>query len=353
MSIGGHKARFPRKHPLIRYNFLFGSVFFGDMELIRGPAAPRGVQCVVTIGSFDGIHLGHQALIERLKWHGRRLGLPTMMLSFEPLPREFLQATDPPARLTNFRERWRLLAGFGLDRLWLLRFNEALRLSSGSEFMQLLAAARARVVVVGHDFHFGRGGEASAEWCVARSAAFGFEVDVVAPVQVQGERVSSGRVRGALQSGDFAAAAQLLGRDYSMRGRVRGGQRLGRTLGFPTANIAVKRRRVPLQGVFAVRVHGTERGPDGQRRPGAAAAPRGVPGVANLGIRPMVDRGVDGAQMLLEAHLFDFNADLYGRELEVQFVARLRDELKFESMAAMVAQMHRDAAQARTVLAAG
>jgi riboflavin kinase/FMN adenylyltransferase len=315
----------------------------------------------VTIGSFDGIHLGHQALIERLKWHGRRLRLPTMMLSFEPLPREFLQRSDPPARLTNFRERWRLLAGFGLDRLWLLRFDEALRLSSGSEFMQLLAAAQARVIVVGHDFHFGRGGEASAAWCAGRAGAFGFEVDVVAPVQVLGERVSSGRVRAALQASDFTAAAQLLGRDYCMRGRVRSGNRLGRTLGFPTANIAVKRRRVPLQGVFAVRVHGA--GGDGRggggsgsgsggggrraaQAPEGAGARRGLAGVANLGTRPMVD----GSQMLLEAHLFDFDGDLYGRELEVQFVARLRDELKFESMAAMVAQMHRDAAQARVLL---
>jgi riboflavin kinase/FMN adenylyltransferase len=281
-----------------------------------------------------------------------------MMLSFEPLPREFLQPTDPPARLTNFRERWRLLAGFGLDRLWLLRFDDTLRLSSGSEFMQRLAAAQARVIVVGHDFHFGRGGEASADWCVARSGAFGFEVDVVAPVQLQGERVSSGRVRGALQASDFAGAAQLLGREYCMRGRVRGGDRLGRTLGFPTANIAVKRRRVPLQGVFAVRVRGTggrhERGSPGSD-PGSAGAAdlsRGVPGVANLGTRPMID-AVGGPQMLLEAHLFDFNGDLYGREIEVQFVARLRDELKFESMAAMVAQMHRDAAQARALLGAG
>lgn len=304
---------------------------------------------MVTIGSFDGIHLGHQALIERLKWHARRLRLPTMMLSFEPLPREFLQRSDPPARLTNFRERWRLLAGFGLDRLWLLRFDEALRLSSGSEFMQLLAAAQARVIVVGHDFHFGRGGEASADWCAARAGAFGFEVDVVAPVQVLGERVSSGRVRAALAASDFTAAAQLLGRDYCMRGRVRSGNRLGRTLGFPTANIAVKRRRVPLQGVFAVRVHGTggdaRRGADPR---GGADPRRGVAGVANLGTRPMVD----GAQMLLEAHLFDFDGDLYGRELEVQFVARLRDELRFESMAAMVAQMHRDAVQARALLGA-
>jgi riboflavin kinase/FMN adenylyltransferase len=315
------------------------------MDLIRGPAAGTKAQCVVTIGSFDGIHLGHQALIQRLKTHGRRLGLPTQMLSFEPLPREYLQPDDPPARLTNFRERWRLLAEMGIDRFWLLRFDEALRLSSGIEFMQWLAAAQARVVVVGHDFHFGRGGEASAQWCAARAGAFGFEVDVVDPVMPDGERISSGRVRAALQASDFAAAARLLGRSYSMRGRVRGGDRLGRTLGFPTANIAVRRRRVPLQGVFAVRVHGADVvGAAGTV--GFARASAGVPGVASLGTRPMVG----GRQMLLEAHLFDFAADLYGRELEVQFVARLRDELKFESMEAMVQQMHRDASNARAVL---
>ncbi|HLK70608.1 MAG TPA: bifunctional riboflavin kinase/FAD synthetase [Steroidobacteraceae bacterium] len=316
------------------------------MELIRGPATGRSAQCVVTIGSFDGLHLGHQALIERLRWHGRRLGLPTMMLSFEPLPREFLQSSDPPARLTNFRERWRLLEGFGLDRLWLLRFDEALRLSSGSEFMGRLAAARPRVVVVGHDFHFGRGGEASAQWCAARASAFGFEVDVVEAVGIEGERVSSGRVRRALQAGDFAGAARLLGRRYSMRGRVQRGNRLGRTLGFPTANIAVKRRRVPLQGVFAVRVRGVDRPAGAGAGPGGSQS-EGLPGVANLGTRPMVG----GAHMLLEAHLFDFQGDLYGRELEVQFFARLRDEMKFDSMAAMVAQMHRDAQQARAALA--
>src|SRR5579871_5314535 len=129
------------------------------MELIRGPATGRSAQCVVTIGSFDGLHLGHQALIERLRWHGRRLGLPTMMLSFEPLPREFLQSADPPARLTNFRERWRLLAGSGIDRLCLLRFDQRLRMLTGQDFMALLATAGARTVVVGHDFRFGGGGE--------------------------------------------------------------------------------------------------------------------------------------------------------------------------------------------------
>jgi len=191
-------------------------------------------------------------------------------------------------------------------------------------------------VVVGHDFHFGRGGEASAQWCAARGAQFGFTVDVVPPVRLDDERVSSGRVREALGASDFGTAARLLGRPYSMRGRVRHGNRLGRTLGFPTANIAVKRRRVPLRGVFAVRVSGAD-----PQAPAASAA-----GVANLGTRPMVD----GVDTLLEAHLFDFAGDLYGRELEVEFVARLRDELKFESMDAMVLQMQRDAGEARRIL---
>jgi riboflavin kinase / FMN adenylyltransferase len=312
------------------------------MELIRRLEAGATGDCVVTIGSFDGIHLGHRALIERLLAHARRLALPAMMVSFEPLPREFLQAADPPARLTNFRERWRLLATTGIERLCLLRFDQRLRMMGGLEFMQLLSAAGARVVVVGHDFRFGRGGEASAQFCAAHAGRFGFEVDIVDPVQVGTVRVSSGIIREALREGDFVTAQRLLGRPYGMRGRVRMGSQLGRTLGFPTANIAVKRRRVPLQGVFAVRVAGAAvAAADAAAGPSALAA-----GVANLGTRPMVA----GAHMLLEAHLFDCAADLYGRELEVQFVARLRDELRFDSMQAMVIQMQRDAAEARRIL---
>jgi riboflavin kinase / FMN adenylyltransferase len=304
------------------------------MELIRRLGAGATTDCVVTIGSFDGIHLGHRALIERSLGHGRRLGLPAMMVSFEPLPREFMQPTDPPARLTNFRERWRLLATTGIERLCLLRFDQSLRMLTGLQFMGLLAAARARVVVIGHDFRFGRGGEASGEWCAHQAEGFGFQVDIVQAVQIGAVRVSSGIIRDALGEGDFVTAERQMGRAYSMRGRVRRGNQLGRKLGFPTANIAVKRRRVPLQGVFAVRVSG------------ASAGGAFVPGVANLGTRPMVG----GTQTLLEAHLFDFTGDLYGRELEVQFVARLRDELRFESMEAMVMQMRHDAAEARRLL---
>jgi riboflavin kinase/FMN adenylyltransferase len=254
------------------------------------------------------------------------------MVTFEPLPREFLQAANPPARLTNFRERWRLLSDTGIERLCVLSFGNRLRALSGLQFMELLAAARARMVVVGHDFRFGRGGEASAAWCAENAARFGFGVDLVAEVPVDGERVSSGRVRTALAAGDFATAAKMLGRGYGMRARVHHGNKFGRTIGFPTANLPVKRRRVPLKGVFAVRVN--------------SAGFMGRPAVASLGTRPMVN----GSEMLLEAHLFDFDADLYGQELEVEFIARLRDELTFPSMDAMVQQMGRDAADARRML---
>jgi riboflavin kinase/FMN adenylyltransferase len=253
-------------------------------------------------------------------------------VSFEPLPREVLLAPNSPPRLTNFRERWRLLSNAGLERLCLLTFSERLRMISSVQFMELLQATRARTVVVGHDFRFGRNGEASAQWLAQHGAQFGYEVDVVPEVLSDGERISSRRVREAVKFGDLGQAARLLGRPYSMRGRVRCGNRLGRELGFPTANVAVKRRRVPLSGVFAVRVHG----------PGLS----GWPGVANLGTRPMVG----GTHMLLEAHLFDFAGDLYGRELEVEFVAHLRDEAMFASMDVMVEQMHRDAEQARRQL---
>jgi riboflavin kinase/FMN adenylyltransferase len=306
------------------------------MQLIRRLETVQPRDCVVTIGSFDGLHLGHRALVERLLTHAEQRRLPAVMLSFEPMPREYLQAADPPARLTNFRERWRLLGDSGLSALCLLHFGASLRSMSAAQFMELLQAARARVIVVGHDFRFGRGGQANAQWCEAQAAHYGLSFDVVAPVESLGERVSSGRVREAVAAGDFVTAQRLLGRPYTMRGRVRPGAQLGRTLGFPTANIAVKRRRVPLSGVFAVWVRGA----------GTVREP--WPAVASLGTRPMAGGGLP----LLEACLFDFDGDLYGRELEVEFVALLRAEQTFESMDAMVVQMHRDAAEARRILEA-
>ena len=305
------------------------------MKLLRrlDPSRPGARGLAVTIGSFDGIHLGHRALIDRARQAAAAAGAASMVLSFEPLPREFLHAADPPARLTDFRERWRLLERDGPEWLCLLPFGARLSQMTGLEFMALLERAGTRRLIVGHDFRFGRGGEASAEWCRERGPGFGFEVEIVPPVRIDGERISSGLVRQALARADFARAARLLGRCYTMRGRVRRGRQLGRQLGFATANIAMRRRQLPLAGILAVRVHG----------PGLS----GWPAVASLGTRPTVN----GVEPLLEAHLFDFEGDLYGRELEVEFVAKLRDELRFEGLDPMVEQMHADAAAARRILA--
>jgi riboflavin kinase / FMN adenylyltransferase len=304
------------------------------MELIRGLENLHGRQgYAVTIGTYDGVHLGHQALLRCLKGHAAKLGLPTVVLTFEPTPREYLAPNAPPARLTSLRERWRILEGMDLDALLLLRFGEGLRNLSGEAFAALLARdIGARAVVVGHDFRFGCNGEATAPMLVDAGKRLGFAVDVVPPVTLEGARVSSSGVREALDRSDFALAERWLGRPYSMRGRVVHGQRLGRDLGFPTANLRIERRRTPLKGIFAVRVHGVEAIP--------------LRGVASLGTRPTVG----GVQTLLEVHVFDFSADLYGREIEVEFVAKLRDEENYPTLEALVAQIHRDVAEARRIL---
>jgi riboflavin kinase / FMN adenylyltransferase len=225
----------------------------------------------------------------------------------------------------------------GLAALCVLRFNERLRSMPGEAFVDLLANdLAASAIVVGHDFKFGRAGATTAAVLEGAGRARGFTVEVVPPVLVGDERVSASAVRQALERGDFAHAARMLGRAYAMRGRVVLGKQLGRTLGYPTANLKLHRKRTPLTGIFAVRVRGID---------GAGTARIGV---ASLGTRPTVD----GTEPLLETHVFDFTGDLYGRELEIEFVAKLREELKFDSLPELVAQMHRDAAQARQILAA-
>jgi riboflavin kinase / FMN adenylyltransferase len=305
------------------------------MELIRGLLNIRERQrgCVVTIGTYDGIHLGHRALLDRTKEHSARLSAPTVLLTFEPMPREYLNPEAPPARLTSLRERWRVLEGMSLDSVLVLRFGEGLRNLPGEAFAGLLARnLGARAIVVGHDFRFGCNGEATAPMLAEAGRRLGFSVDVVPPVMLDGERVSSSGVRDALGRGEFDIAERRLGRPYTMRGRVVPGQRLGRDLGFPTANLRIERRRAPLKGIFAVRVHGIGVTP--------------LAGVASLGTRPTVG----GVHTLLEVHLFDFAADIYGREIEVEFVAKLRDEEHFPTVEALVEQIHRDAAQARRIL---
>jgi riboflavin kinase / FMN adenylyltransferase len=307
------------------------------MELIRGPLnlRERHRGCVVTIGTFDGIHLGHRALLSRLCEHAARRSRKAMLLTFEPMPREYLHPDHPPARLTSWRERWHILGGCGIDYMCVLRFDERLRNLSGQEFASLLAhQLHSHLVVVGHDFRFGRNGEATASSLSQRGAELGFDVDVVSPVLLGGARISSSGIREALARGDFDLARSWLGRSYSMTGRVVQGNQLGRKLGFPTANLRTGRRRVPVAGIFAVRVHGVADVP--------------LPGVASLGTRPTI---AGGGEMLLEAHLFEFAGDLYGREIEVEFVSKLRNEEHFADLDALVVQMNEDAANARRILA--
>jgi riboflavin kinase / FMN adenylyltransferase len=314
------------------------------MEFVRGLRGllekHRGA--AITVGSFDGIHLGHGALIASTCGLAKQLGRPAMMLTFEPLPREYLAAQsspaqDPPARLTDFRERWRVLERSDLHYVCVLRFDEKLRQLSGEQFVELLTRRfAASAVVVGQDFRFGRGGAGSISLLRAAAEAGSFELELVPSVCLEDTRVSSSGVRTALAAGDFQRARDLLGRTYSMRGRVVAGEQLGRRLGYPTANLRMRRRKLPMTGIYAVRVRGVD-----ALHPHAARA-----GVASLGFRPTVD----GTEPLLEVHVFDFNGVLYGTELEVEFVARLRDEQKFANLDLLVQQMHQDAGQARQIL---
>jgi riboflavin kinase / FMN adenylyltransferase len=307
------------------------------MQLIRGlpPAGLVVGHQALTVGTYDGLHRGHQALLARLHAQAQRLGLPTLMVTFEPMPREFLAPENPPARLTSLRERWRVLEQMPLDRLCLLRFGAATRSLTADAFAVLLAERlRPALIVVGHDFRFGRGGEGTAEKLHAAGRRLGFEVDIVEPVTLAGERLSSSAIREALAACDLKRAERLLGRPYTMTGRVVRGEQLGRKLGFPTANLRFPHRRLPVAGIFAVRV---------RIRGGSAPV---LTGVASIGTRPTVG----GTEPWLEVHVFDFVGDLYGREIAVECVQFLRAELKFESLDAMVAQIHEDAAQARQLL---
>jgi riboflavin kinase / FMN adenylyltransferase len=308
------------------------------MQLIRGlhnlRAHHRG--CVVTIGNFDGVHRGHQEILRLLAERGRAHAVPGAVLSFEPLPREYFEPEQAPARLTRFRERFDALAHYGAERFVCLRFDHVVRDMDGKQFIDqiLVRSLGARHVLVGHDFHFGRDRTGTIALLRAAGERDGFAVEELLPVMIDGERISSTLVRAALARGDLARAEQLLGRPYSMSGRVVRGQQLGRKLGFATANIRPQRSRVALAGVFAARVTG--------------GGLQGHPAVVNVGTRPVVQ----GKEILIEAHLLDFDRDLYGAHLRVDFISRLRGEDWFPSLDALIVQMRQDEQQARNVLSA-
>ncbi len=289
---------------------------------------------VVCIGAFDGLHLGHQALVRHAVSRARDLDVAAVALTFEPLPREFFGRGAPPARLQSTRARVEGLAALGVHSVGLLRFDARLSSMPAEDFVQCVLhdALHAMEVWVGPEFRFGRARGGDLELLRAMGRRLGFDAGAIAPVHVDGERVSSTRVRAALAAGRFDESARLLGRPYAIGGRVVRGRQLGRTLGYPTANLRLPHGTPPLSGIFATRVHGLG--------PAALAA------VSSLGTRPTVG----GVEPLLETHIFDFDADIYGRRIEIEFVAKLRDELKFDGLDALVAQMDRDAGQARDLL---
>lgn len=306
------------------------------VKIIRGlhNARPDG-GCVLTIGNFDGVHRGHQVLLGRLAELAARAGLPAALLTFEPHPAELLAPARAPVRLTRLREKLLLLREQPLERVICARFDAALAHTPAQRFIDDVLVRRlgVRHLLVGDDFRFGHGGSGDFALLHAAADAGRFALTRLATVRGDGARVSSTRIRQLLMAGRLDAAAALLGRPFSLCGRVAHGQRLGRTLGFPTANLPLRRSGVPLSGVYAVTLHGV----------GLA-----LEGVANVGRRPTVG----GTEERVEVHAFDFCGDLYGRELRVVFHQRLRTEQRFDGLDALTAQIARDVAAAREVHAA-
>ncbi|VAW75067.1 FMN adenylyltransferase / Riboflavin kinase [hydrothermal vent metagenome] len=307
------------------------------MRLIRGfhnlvdlPVAQRG--CALTIGNFDGVHRGHQAVLAQLQARAAELQVPATVMVFEPTPQEFFSPETAPARLQRLRDKLVLFKQLGVERVICLRFNRKLAERDASAFVQdiLVDGLDVRHLVIGDDFCFGKDRSGDFAFLQQAGQQHGFEVVSTQTVAERDERVSSTRIREALSAGELAMAEQLLGRPYTMCGRVAPGQQRGRTIGFPTANVRLHRAVSPVSGVFAVRVHGL-----GDEQP--------LTGVANLGTRPTVC----GKETVLETHLFDFDRDIYGQYVEIEFCKKLREEKKFESFEALKQQIQQDAEQAR------
>ncbi len=299
------------------------------MQLHRTFPAQAASSRVLAIGNFDGLHLGHRALLERLTAAARRHGLSPAVMTFEPHPRELFSPEQAPARLTSLREKLALLDSCGIEEVYLLHFSRRLAGLTAEEFIErvLVQGLAVRHLIIGDDFRFGKGRAGDFAMLQAAGQQHGFGVEAMHTIEIGGERVSSSAVRDVLGAGDLEHAARLLGRPYSIAGRVVHGGKIGRKLGFPTANIQLKRKRVALTGVFAVTVSGLDK--------------RHLPGAASLGVRPTL--GV-GLRPVLEVHLFDFDREIYGAHLTVHFLHKLRDEAKYDTLEALTAQIARDVA---------
>jgi riboflavin kinase/FMN adenylyltransferase len=306
----------------------------------RSPVSSVGSGSAVTIGNFDGVHVGHQAMLARVRKAAASRGLQSCVLTFEPHPRELFAPGQAPTRLTSLREKLELLAVYGVERTHVSRFSREFAAMPAASFVDrvLIGTLGARWVLVGEDFRFGakRGGDIPLLRDMGER--IGFEVEVMPEVLHGSTRVASSAVREALRSGDLEAAQQLLGRAYAISGRVVHGDKLGRELGFATANIRLKHNRAPFTGIFAVRLHGTGAGFEAGARNG----------VASLGVRPTVKAA--GASPLLEVHLFDFSGELYGRHVRVEFLRKIRDEEKFPDLDTLKAKIAGDCEAARKIL---
>lgn len=290
---------------------------------------------VVTIGAYDGLHLGHEQLLARVNAAAAQKGLPAVVMSFEPTPKEYFSSRNPPARLMRFREKFEALAGHGIDLFYCPRFDDRMRDISADDFIRriLVHGLGARHIVIGDDFRFAARREGTLEHLQRAGRALEYTVEQVPSVIVDGVRVSSTSVREALADGQLPTATALLGRPYRMSGKVVMGEKIGRTLGYPTANVDLRRKQSAVMGIFAVQVHGL------------AGGARDA--VASVGSRPTFN----GTKPLLEVHIFDFDDDIYGKYIHVDFIARLRGQVKYDDVEELVAQMHRDADNAKSALA--
>lgn len=289
---------------------------------------------IVTIGNFDGVHCGHQEVLSELKLHANILQLPVWIIIFEPQPKEYFSPYVAPPRLSSLREKIIALKSYGVEHVACLRFNAKLANLSAMEFVQKILVDYLNVayVMVGEDFRFGKDRAGDIHLLRKLGEAYCFQVLTIDTLYQDNQRVSSTRVRHALTEHNFDLANRLLGRPYSICGRVIQGDKRGRLLGFPTANIFLGKRILPIAGVYAVRVHGL--------------ADQALPGVANAGTRPTVD----GVHRSLEVHLFDFDQEIYGRYIEIEFVQFVRSEMRFDGLQSLKEQIAKDVEQAKEIL---
>jgi riboflavin kinase / FMN adenylyltransferase len=301
------------------------------MLIFRGLNSTDKKPVALTIGNFDGVHLGHQALLKQLRMGAQLLGLPTAVLVFEPHPREFFTPQQAPVRLTSMREKLEFFATLDVDRIYVCRFNSSFAQMSAVEFIHALSDKLAtKFVLIGDDFRFGNRRSGDFALMEKIGGQQGFKVEVMHSVSHNGIRISSTAVRAALVEGDLRAAQRYLGRPYSISGRVVHGDGLGKQLGFPTANIQLKHNRPPLTGIFVIRAQGDGLPP--------------MQGVASLGVRPTVKQN---GKPVLEVHLFDFSGEIYNKHLRVDFLHKLRDEVKYLDLHSLTQQIELDVCNAK------